>query len=53
MKMFNSTTPKDNILFVIAIILTNFLQGCWINFTFEIISKQMLKFANHGWDIDL
>jgi hypothetical protein len=48
MKMFDSTKPKYIILFIIAIILTNFLQGHWIDFTFEIMANKCLNLLTMG-----
>jgi len=52
MKRFDSTKPKYTILFRVATILTNFLQRCRMDFTFEIIGEQLPNPNDHGWDID-
>ncbi len=37
-------------LFRVEAILKNFLHRRWMDFTFEVIGKQMVDPANHEWD---
>ncbi len=50
MKRLDSTKPKYIILFRVAVILTNFLHICQMDFTFEMIGEQLPNLVNHGWD---
>jgi hypothetical protein len=50
MKRFDSTKPKNIILFKVVTILTNFLHRCQMDFTFEVIGEQLPNPTNHGWD---
>jgi hypothetical protein len=48
MKKFDSTKLKYIILFKVTIILTNFVHRHKMDFTFEIICKQLPNFTDHG-----
>jgi hypothetical protein len=43
---------KYNHLFLIAIILINFLHKCPLNFTYEIINNQIDDSNDYNWDKD-
>jgi hypothetical protein len=53
MKIFDSTKPKHTSLFKVTHILTNFLHRYQMDLTFEVISKHIHNYVNHGWDGDL
>jgi hypothetical protein len=52
LKRFDSTKPKNIILFKVIALLTNFLHRRQMDFTFEVIGEQLPNPSNHGWDRD-
>jgi len=39
MKRFDSTKPNYIVLFIVIVILTNFLHSCRMDFTFEVVGE--------------
>ncbi len=48
MKCFDFTKSKNNHLFHVTTIFTIFLLKCWMNFTYEIISDQIMDPIYYG-----